>query len=120
MRPRTLALVIMTPLLTIYADFVGIMGGLCVGVQVMDFSVIHYVEQTQSALQNMWEVFSGLLKSLAFGLIIGLVGCYKGMHTGKDSAALGKSVTSTVVLAITCIVIADAVFEILYSILDLR
>ena len=68
----------------------------------------------------MWEVFSGLLKSLAFGLIIGLVGCFKGMHTGKDSAALGKSVTSTVVLAITCIVIADAVFEILYSILDLR
>ena len=118
--PRTLALVIMTPLLTLYADFVGIMGGLCVGVQVMDFSVIHYVEQTQSALQNMWEVFSGLLKSLAFGLIIGLVGCFKGMHTGKDSAALGKSVTSTVVLAITCIVIADAVFEILYSILDLR
>ena len=86
----------------------------------MNFSVIHYVEQTQSALQSMWEVFSGLLKSLFFGLIIALVGCYKGMHTGNDSAALGKSVTSTVVLAVTLIVVSDALFEIIFSVLDLR
>ncbi len=118
--PRTIALIIMTPLLTVYADLVGILGGLCVGVEVMNFSVIHYVEQTQAALQSMWEIFSGLLKSLFFGLIIALVGCYKGMHTGNDSAALGKSVTSTVVLAVTLIVVSDALFEIIFSILDLR
>ena len=70
----------MTPLLTLYADVVGILGGLTVGVQIMDFSISHYMEQTQSALVEMWEVYSGLWKSVAFGLIVGLVGCFKGLN----------------------------------------
>ena len=69
--PRTLSLLLMIPLLTIYADVVGILGGLVVGTMVMDFSVLHYFEQTQIALQSMWEVYSGLIKSVFFGLIIG-------------------------------------------------
>jgi phospholipid/cholesterol/gamma-HCH transport system permease protein len=118
--PRTLALFIMTPLLTLYADVVGIMGGLTVGTVVMDFSVIHYLEQTQAALTHMWEVYSGVAKSLLFGLIIGLVGCYKGMYSGRDSAALGKSVTSAVVVSITFIIVTDALFETTFSYLELR
>ena len=118
--PRTLALLLMTPLLTLYADIVGILGGLTVGSQVMDFSALHYFEQTQSALTNMWEIYSGLFKSLAFGLIIGLVGCYKGMFTGNNSASLGKSVTSSVVVSITLIVVCDAIFEICFSLLGYR
>ena len=118
--PRTLALFFMTPLLTLYADVVGILGGLTVGTQVMDFSSLHYFEQTQSALTNMWEVYSGLIKSLAFGLIIGLVGCYKGMFTGNNSTSLGKSVTSSVVVSITLIVICDACFEIFFSFMGYR
>ena len=118
--PRTLALFLMTPLLTLYADVVGMLGGLAVGTQVMDFSVLHYFEQTQSALSSMWEIFSGLLKSLLFGLIIGLVGCYKGLNAGSNSASLGKAVTSAVVLSITLIVVCDAMFEIIFSYLDLR
>ena len=110
----------MTPLLTLYADVVGIMGGLTVGTVVMDFSVIHYLEQTQAALTHMWEVYSGVAKSLLFGLIIGLVGCYKGMYSGRDSAALGKSVTSAVVVSITFIIITDALFETTFSYLELR
>jgi phospholipid/cholesterol/gamma-HCH transport system permease protein len=118
--PRTLALLVMTPMLVIYADIVGILGGLTVGVQVMDFSVSHYIEQTQSAVVGIWEVYSGLLKSLFFGLIIGLVGCYKGLHSGHNSTALGKSVTSAVVMSITLIVIADALFEVIFNALELR
>jgi phospholipid/cholesterol/gamma-HCH transport system permease protein len=118
--PRTLALFFMTPLLTLYADVVGILGGLTVGTQVMDFSSLHYFEQTQSALTNMWEVYSGLIKSLAFGLIIGLIGCYKGMFTGNNSTSLGKSVTSSVVVSITLIVICDACFEIFFSFMGYR
>ena len=83
--PRALALFLMTPLLTLYADIVGILGGLTVGTVVMNFSAVHYLEQTQSALTHMWEVYSGVTKSLIFGLIIGLVGCYKGMNSGRDS-----------------------------------
>ena len=81
---------------------------------------MHYFEQTQSALSSIWEVFSGLLKSLLFGLVIGMVGCYKGLSTGRDSAALGKSVTSAVVMSVTLIVVCDATFEIIFSYLDLR
>ena len=110
----------MVPILVVYADIVGILGGLTVGVQVMDFSVSHYIEQTQSAIVGMWEVFSGLLKSVVFGLIIGLVGCYKGLHSGNNSTALGKSVTSAVVMSVTFIVIADALFEVIFNALELR
>ena len=118
--PRTMGLLIMTPLLTLYADVVGILGGLAVGTQVMDFSVLHYFDQTQTALKGMWEVYSGLVKSLAFGLIIGLVGCFKGLRSGNDSASLGRAVTSAVVTSITLIVVCDALFEIVFSYLDLR
>jgi phospholipid/cholesterol/gamma-HCH transport system permease protein len=118
--PRTLALFVMTPLLTIYADIVGILGGLLVGSLVMGFSALHYLEQTQSALTNMWEVYSGVSKSLFFGLIIGFVGCYKGVSSGRDSASLGKSVTSAVVISVTLIIIADAFFETTFSLLELR
>jgi len=118
--PRTLALFLMTPLLTLYADIVGIIGGLTVGTQVMGFSALHYFEQTQSALLSMWEIYSGLWKSLAFGLIVGLVGCYKGINTGSNSSSLGKAVTSSVVISITLIVVADALFELAYSYLGLR
>jgi len=68
----------------------------------------------------MWEIYSGLWKSLAFGLIVGLVGCYKGINSGNSSISLGKSVTSSVVVSITLIVIADALFELAYSYLGLR
>lgn len=118
--PRTLSLILMIPLLTIYADVVGILGGLVVGTLVMDFSVIHYFEQTQVALHSMWEVYSGLIKSIFFGLIIGLVGCYKGMNAGNDSSSLGRAVTASVVVSITLVVITDALFEISFSYLDLR
>ena len=118
--PRTLALVAMVPMLTIYADIVGMLGGLTVGTLVMDFSPSHYIEQTQSAIRDMWEVYSGLVKSVFFGLVIGLVGCYKGLHTGNTSLALGKSVTSSVVTSVTFIVIFDALFEILFSAMELR
>ena len=59
----------MTPLLTIYADIVGILGGLLVGSLVMGFSALHYLEQTQSALTNMWEIYSGVSKSLFLDLL---------------------------------------------------
>ena len=118
--PRTLSLIFMIPLLTIYADIIGILGGLTVGTLVMDFSVNHYFEQSQMALQSMWEVYSGLIKSFVFGVIIALVGCFKGINSGSDSSSLGRAVTSSVVTSVTLIVIADAVFEICFSYLDLR
>ena len=118
--PRLFALFLMTPLLTLYADIVGILGGLTVGTQIMGFSSLHYFEQTQSALLSMWEIFSGLWKSLAFGLIVGLVGCYKGINVKGSSSSLGRAVTSAVVVSIILVVVTDALFEFAYSYFGLR
>lgn len=118
--PRVLGILIMTPLLTLYADVIGIVGGLTVGVYIMDFSASHYMEQTQAALDDMWEIYSGLFKSVVFGLVVGLVGCYKGLNAGSNSSDLGKAVTSSVVLSITLIVICDASFEAVFSYFGLR
>ena len=118
--PRVLALFIMIPLLTLYADVVGIIGGMAVGTLVVGFSVDHYLAQTEMAIDSMWEVYSGMLKSLAFGAIIGLVGCYKGLRCGASSSAVGQAVTSAVVTAITLVVVADALFEVVFSYLGLR
>ncbi|MBO94662.1 MAG: hypothetical protein CMI32_07180 [Opitutales bacterium] len=118
--PRVLALFLMISLLTLYADVVGIIGGMVVGVGIVEFSVDHYLAQTKAAIDSMWEIYSGVLKSVAFGCIIGLVGCYKGMHCGSSSAAVGRSVTSAVVTSITLVVVVDALFEVVYSYLGLR
>jgi len=118
--PRVLALFLMISLLTLYADVVGIVGGMVVGVGIVEFSVDHYLAQTKMAIASMWEIYSGILKSLAFGCIIGLVGCYKGMRCGASSAAVGQAVTSAVVTSITLVVVVDALFEVVYSFLGLR
>jgi len=118
--PRVLALFFMIPLLTLYADVVGIIGGMTVGTMVVGFSVDHYLAQTQMAIASMWEIYSGMVKSLAFGTIIGLVGCYKGLRCGASSSAVGQAVTSAVVTSITMVVVADAFFEVVFSYLGLR
>ena len=118
--PRVLALILMIPLLTLYADVVGILGGMTVGVWVMEFSTQHYIAQTEMAIDNMWEIYSGLIKSLVFGGIIGMVGGFKGMKCGSSSTAVGQAVTSAVVTSITLVVVADALFEVVYSILGWR
>ncbi|MBT4667649.1 MAG: ABC transporter permease [Opitutae bacterium] len=118
--PRTLALFVMIPMLTLYADVVGMLGGMVVGMFVMDFSLHHYIEQTQTALNSMWDIYSGLAKTIVFGGIIGMVGCNKGLNCGNDSAALGEAVTSAVVTSITLVVVADALFEVFYSIMGWR
>jgi phospholipid/cholesterol/gamma-HCH transport system permease protein len=118
--PRFLALLLMIPLLTLYADVVGIIGGMAVGVGIIGFSVDHYLGQTETAITSMWEIYSGLVKSLVFGAIIGMVGCYKGMRCGASSSAVGHAVTSAVVTSITLVVIADALFEIIFSYLGWR
>ena len=75
-------------LLTIYSDIVGILGGLLVGTTVMGFSACILRADSSCIDKYVGGVFSGVTKSLLFGLIIGLVGCYKGIYSGRDSAAL--------------------------------
>ncbi|MDD5409698.1 MAG: ABC transporter permease [Candidatus Omnitrophica bacterium] len=106
--PRVLALVIMMPLLTLYADLMGIIGGFTVSVTVLGLNPVEYFNHTITAvkLSNLWL---GLIHSFVFGIIIAISGCYRGMECERSSAGVGEATTSAVVTSITAIVIATAV-----------
>ena len=114
--PRILALVIMMPLLTLYADLMGILGGFIVSTGVLNINPVEYLHHTQHAvkLNNLWV---GLTHSLAFGVIIAVAGCFRGIKCERSAAGLGEATTSAVVLAIVGIVIATAVIIFICQIL---
>ncbi|MES9939562.1 MAG: ABC transporter permease [Candidatus Thiodiazotropha sp. 6PLUC2] len=112
--PRILALVIMLPLLTLWADILGIVGGLLVGVFILDLSLLEYLVQSKDAIA--WEdIAAGLIKSVLFAIVIAMSGCLRGLQSGKDSSSVGKATTSAMVTAILLIVIWDAITTILFN-----
>ncbi len=112
--PRVLALVIMLPLLTIWANLLGILGGLLVGVLVLNLSLLEYLTQTHNAIG--WDDLAvGLVKSVLFGIVIAMSGCLRGLQCGRDSSAVGRATTSAMVTAILLIVIWDAITTILFN-----
>ena len=116
--PRMLGLFVMMPLLTIFADFVGIAGGLIVAVTLLDLSATQFVGGLLSAV-TLPDGLLGIFKATIFGLIIGLAGCMKGLQTGTDAGAVGRSATSAVVLGITLIIMANAVIDWLAALLQI-
>lgn len=116
--PRMLALFVMMPLLCIYANFVGILGGLTIATTMLDISFASYVRQTTAAI-GMDSFATGLVKSTVFGLLVAATGCLRGMQCGSSSAAVGVAATSAVVSGITCIIVADAIFAVVFQILGI-
>ncbi len=106
--PRIMALVVMMPLLTLYADLMGIIGGFAISSTVLGLNPVEYMNHTASAvtLNNLWL---GLIHSIVFGLIISIAGCYRGIRCQKSASGVGEATTSAVVTAITAIVIATAI-----------
>jgi len=112
--PKTVALFLAMPLLTLYADVLGILGGLTVGVLGLDLTVQGYLLETQKAL-DLFDVFSGVIKSLAFALIVAGVGCLRGLQTKGGAESVGKAATSAVVAGIFLIIVADAIFTVIFQ-----
>lgn len=115
--PRILALTLMIPLLTLYADLMGILGGAFVGMSMLDISPATYFVQTASAV-HLSDAVKGLIKSVCFGALIGYAGCLRGLECGRSAQAVGRATTSAVVTSIVLIVIADAFITVLYFIYD--
>jgi phospholipid/cholesterol/gamma-HCH transport system permease protein len=112
--PRMLALIAMTPLLAIYADLLGILGGAFVGTVVGGLTLSAYLTQTQIAIG--WNhIIQGLIAATVYGAIVAASGCLRGMQCGRSAAAVGQATTSAVVTAILFIVIAAAVLTILFD-----
>ena len=110
--PRMLALVLAMPLLTVFSNILGMMGGALVAVS-MDITPRMYFSQLSGAF-SMGDVMTGVIKSLVFGVLIAFAGCHAGMRCGRSSAAVGQATMTAVVTAIVYLVIADAGLNILY------
>jgi phospholipid/cholesterol/gamma-HCH transport system permease protein len=116
--PRMLALALMLPLLCLYADFVGILGGAAVSISILDVTLTQYVEQTRAAV-HIGDFAAGLMKSAVFGVLVAFAGCLRGMECGRSSAAVGQATTQAVVTAIVLIVVSQAILTVLFNVLGI-
>ena len=116
--PRVLALVLMMPLLCLFADLVGILGGAFVGVTVLDISARTYYRETVAAV-NLVNLFGGLFKATVYGGLIALAGCLRGFQCGNSSSAVGDAAMQAVVTAIVMVVVACGLFAFLFNILGI-
>ncbi len=113
--PRALALILMMPLLSIYANLLGILGGATIGILMLDLTPMQYYLQTVGAI-NLQAVVSGLIKSAVFGVLVAISGCLQGIRCGRSASAVGEATTAAVVNAIVYIVVADSIISIIYVI----
>jgi phospholipid/cholesterol/gamma-HCH transport system permease protein len=116
--PRVIALVLMMPLLCLYSDFVGILGGAAIGVGMLDLSWTTYFRETTNAI-NLTGLFGGVFKSSVYGVLIALAGCLRGIQCGNSSSAVGDAATSAVVTGIVAIVTACGVFAVVFYVLGI-
>ncbi|MDA1193793.1 MAG: ABC transporter permease [Planctomycetota bacterium] len=108
--PRLLAVVLMVPLVTLLGDFVGILGGLLVAIEVLDLSPNAFFEHAQDSL-SVTDVWRGLFKATVFGFLIGSIGCYQGFRVYGGAEGVGRVTTGAVVRSIIAIIVADALLN---------
>ncbi len=111
--PKFLAMMVMVPCLTIWANFMGILGGSLFGVAQADFTFGRYISASIDAL-FLRDIVTGLIKSFMFGITIAAVGCHEGLATGGGAEQVGRSTTRAVVMSIFLVVMVDVVFTILF------
>ena len=114
--PRMLALALMMPLLSLYANVVGILGGAVATISLPSVNSIQYFNQLFEAV-GLWDLWIGLFSSAIFGVIVAVAGCMRGMQCGRSASAVGNAATTAVVTAIVGIIVATAIITILTDIL---
>jgi phospholipid/cholesterol/gamma-HCH transport system permease protein len=114
--PRMLALALMMPLLCVYADFIGILGGASVGVGMLELGSVEYFVRSSGTI-SLADILAGLVKSAVFGILVAVAGCMRGMECGRSSAAVGWAATSAVVTGIVLIIVSDAAMTVIFNII---
>jgi phospholipid/cholesterol/gamma-HCH transport system permease protein len=115
--PRMLML--MLPLLALYANLMGILGGGIIGVTVFGINALQYSQQMRVMI-GIEDFAGGIFKAAVFGIIVAVAGCLRGMRCGQDAAAVGNAATSAVVTSIVGIVVADALINVLFHVLGIH
>ncbi|MFN8543755.1 MAG: ABC transporter permease [Candidatus Binatia bacterium] len=116
--PRMIALCLMMPLLCLYSDGVGVLGGAAVGIGMLDVSFVSYFQQTATAVKIV-DLVGGVCKASVYGVLIAIAGSLRGLQTGGSAAAVGDSTTAAVVTSIIWIISACGVFAVLFYILGI-
>jgi phospholipid/cholesterol/gamma-HCH transport system permease protein len=116
--PRVLALVIALPLLTFYADVIGIIGGMVMTYFHLGITIPAFMRELQGAITAK-TLLVGLIKAPVFAFVIALVGCFEGMRVERNAASVGKLTTRSVVESIFLIIALDAMFSVLFSVLGI-
>lgn len=115
--PRMVALMLVLPLLTLVADFVALLGGVLVGISWLDLTVVAYVNETVLRV-GLWDVYSGVVKSVVFALAVALIACQQGLATSGGAEGVGRRTTSSVVTILFSLIVIDALFTILFYVFD--
>jgi phospholipid/cholesterol/gamma-HCH transport system permease protein len=116
--PRLLAVTVMMPILALYANVLGVLGGMFVSATMLNIPASAYWIETQNRV-GFADVSSGLFKCLFFGLAVGLAGCLRGIKCERSAAGVGTATSSAVVTGIMLIVLADALFAVIYNVLGI-
>jgi len=116
--PRLLALSLMMPLLCLYADVLGVVGGLLVSASMLGISPVQYLAETRHAV-GLNDLFLGLFMSFVFGVLVALTGCLRGLGSGRSASAVGEATTSAVVTGIVSIVVATAIITLISYVLGI-
>jgi phospholipid/cholesterol/gamma-HCH transport system permease protein len=109
--PRVLALVTMMPLLYLYACAIALVGGMAVSVAVLDLTPVSFLQQLREAVSGA-QFGIGLVKSVAFGILVALASCYVGLNAGRSAADVGRAATTAAVSGIVGVIALDAVFAV--------
>lgn len=116
--PKCLALMVVLPLLTVWADIFGVFGGMLMSQHMLEITFGDFLHRFQSAV-SISSFVTGMVKAPVFGLIIAAIGCYQGLQVKQSAESVGRHTTQSVVEAIFCIVVVDAIFSILFSYLKI-
>lgn len=116
--PRIIAFIVMMPLLVLYADLMGILGGAVVGVGMLDFGVYQYYLQTVQST-TLVDFSVGIVKGIIYGSLVVIAGCMRGLQCGKSSQAVGEVTTSAVVMGIVFIIVSSAILNVLTHVLGI-
>ncbi|MCI0533908.1 MAG: ABC transporter permease [Verrucomicrobiales bacterium] len=116
--PRVMALVLMMPLLCVFADAIAILGGFTTSISMLDVGSREYIDRTIQAIK-LKSFLLGILKGGFFGVLVAMTGCLRGMQCGNSAAAVGQAATSAVVAGITSIIAADGIFAVICNALGI-
>jgi len=115
--PRIIAAVLMTPLLVLFSDLVGMVGG-AITMQSFSIPIVTFLKEIDSAV-NMTDFLAGFVKSFVFAVLIAGIGCLRGLQTRAGASAVGDAATRAVVTGIILLVVVDGLFAVAYYLLDI-